>query len=169
MVSETMAVDGELGEVVSQERFGDVVGISQPAVSDLMTRGVIVAGDTLGTWLLAYTAHLREQAAGRGADGELARERARLSREQADRVAMENAQSRKEVAPIGLITIVLGKLAGDVASTLNALVPKLRRRVPDLSSDALRVIEEELTKCRARAASVSLADADEDGDEEEDD
>lgn len=168
-MSDLVGIDGELGEHVSQERFGEVVGISQQAVSDLASRGVIVAGDALGVWLLAYCSHLREQAAGRGADGELARERARLSREQADRVAMENAQARKEVAPIAVLTVVLGKLAADVGAILNALVPQIRRRAPDVGSDVLRIVEEELAKCRARAAAVSLSDAEGDGDEEEDD
>ncbi|KQU64576.1 hypothetical protein ASC98_27655 [Rhizobacter sp. Root1238] len=76
---------------MTQEQFGDLVGISQQAVSELLGRAILQAGQPAATWLRAYTKHLREQAAGRGADGELARERARLAREQADRVAMDNA------------------------------------------------------------------------------
>lgn len=167
-----MATDADikaaLASEVSQATFGELVGITQQAVSDLMSREVLRPGVGAGEWLLAYASHMREQAAGRGADGELARERARLSREQADRIAMENAQSRKEVAPVAALTVVLGKLAGDVASILNGLVPRIRRRVPDVSSDVLRVIEDELVKVRARAASVSLADLEEEQDEDED-
>lgn len=169
MVAELADRTVALDEPGTQERFGDLVGISQPAVSDLTARGVIAAGESIGAWLLAYTAHLREQAAGRGADGELARERARLAREQADKAAMENAATRKEVAPIALLTVVLGKLAGDVGGILNGLVPRIKRRVPGVSSEVLHAIEDELVKCRARAAAVSLADAEaNDGDEDED-
>jgi terminase small subunit / prophage DNA-packing protein len=167
-VGDVIDIESPLDVPATQERFGELVGISQQAVSDLLGREVIVAGASLSAWLLDYTSHLREQAAGRGADGELARERARLAREQADRIAMENAESRKEVAPIALITVVLGKLAGDVAGILNGLVPRVRRRVPDISSDVLRIIEDEMIRVRLRAASVSLADAEDHDDDDED-
>lgn len=153
---------------MSQEQFGELVGITQQAVSDLASRGVITAGQPAGAWLLAYTKHLREQAAGRGADGELASQRARLAREQADRVAMENAVTRKELAPIGVLEFVLAKMAGEVASVLQAIVPRVKRRVPEIAPAALQVLEDELIKARTRAASMSLADA-EDADEDEDD
>jgi len=152
---------------VTQEQFGDMVGVSQPVVSDLLTRGILLAGQPAATWLRAYTKHLREQAAGRGADGELARERARLAREQADRVAMDNAVNRRELAPVSVLELVLAKMAGDVGSLLQGLVPRVRRRV-DLPGEALRILDEEVTKARNRAAAMSLSDADEEADEEED-
>ena len=57
-----------LDTTCTQAQFGELVGISQPAVSDLLTREVIQPGATAGAWLIDYCAHLREQAAGRGAD-----------------------------------------------------------------------------------------------------
>lgn len=156
-----------LSSPVTQERFGDMVGVSQPVVSDLLARGILLAGQPAATWLRAYTKHLREQAAGRGADGELARERARLAREQADRVAMDNAVNRRELAPVSVLELVLAKMAGDVGSLLQGLVPRVRRRV-DLPGEALRILDEEVTKARNRAAAMTLADADEEPDEEGD-
>ena len=152
---------------VTQEQFGDLVGVSQPVVSELLARGILLAGQPAATWLRAYTKHLREQAAGRGADGELARERARLAREQADRVAMDNAVNRRELAPIAVLELVLAKMAGDVGSVLQGLVPRLRRRV-ELPTEALRIFEDEVSKARNRAAALSLADAEDEPDEEED-
>jgi len=156
-----------LSQTISQEQFGDLVGVSQPVVSELLSRGVLLAGQPAATWLRAYTKHLREQAAGRGADGELARERARLAREQADRIAMDNAVNRRELAPVSVLELVLAKMAGDVGSLLQGLVPRLRRRV-ELPGEALRILEEEVTKARNCAAAMTLADADEEQDEEED-
>jgi phage terminase Nu1 subunit (DNA packaging protein) len=124
------------------------------------------AGPPAATWLRAYTKHLREQAAGRGADGELARERARLAREQADRVAMDNAVNRRELAPVSVLELVLAKMAGDVGSLLQGLVPRVRRRV-DLPGEALRILDEEVTKARNRAAAMTLADAEEEPEEED--
>jgi phage terminase Nu1 subunit (DNA packaging protein) len=155
-----------LSHPVTQEQFGDLVGVSQPVVSDLLTRGILLAGQPAATWLRAYTKHLREQAAGRGADGELARERARLAREQADRVAMDNAVNRRELAPVSVLELVLAKMAGDVGSLLQGLVPRVRRRV-DLPGEALRILDEEVTKARNRAAAMTLADAEDEPDEEE--
>jgi len=155
-----------LSRPVTQEQFGDLVGVSQPVVSDLMTRGILLAGQPAATWLRAYTKHLREQAAGRGADGELARERARLAREQADRVAMDNAVNRRELAPVSVLELVLAKMAGDVGSLLQGLMPRVRRRV-DLPGEALRILDEEVTKARNRAAAMTLADAEEEPDEED--
>lgn len=168
MVAEVVALlESALSQPVSQERFGELVGITQQAVSDLAGRGVLQPGQNAHTWLLAYTKHLREQAAGRSADGELANQRARLAREQADRVAMENAQARRELAPVALLELVLGKLAGDVASVLNGVVPRIRRQAPDLPAHVVRLIEAELVKVRELAAAVSLHDAEDRDDEEE--
>jgi len=136
-------------------------------LSELLGRAILQVGQPASTWLRAYTKHLREQAAGRGADGELARERARLAREQADRVAMDNAQSRKELAPVSVLELVLAKMAGDVGSLLQGLVPRVRRRV-DLPGEALRILEDEVTKARNRAAALTLADAEDEPDEEDD-
>ena len=155
-----------LSHAVTQEQFGDLVGVSQPVVSDLLARGILLAGQPAATWLRAYTKHLREQAAGRGADGELARERARLAREQADRVAMDNAVNRRELAPVSVLELVLAKMAGDVGSLLQGLVPRVRRRV-DLPGEALRILDEEVTKARNRAAAMTLADAEEEPEEED--
>lgn len=156
MVAEAMVTSINLGQVLSQEAFGDLVGISQPAVSDLMTRGVIQAGQPCGVWLLAYTAQLREQAAGRGADGELASERARLAREQADMVAMKNAQSRKELAPVLILEEVLALVTRQVATVLDGIGPQLRRNFPDLSGEQLKLIGGELARARQLAATVNL-------------
>lgn len=156
MVAEAMVSSINLGQVLSQEAFGDLVGISQPAVSDLMTRGIIQAGQPCGVWLLAYTAQLREQAAGRGADGELASERARLAREQADMVAMKNAQSRKELAPVLILEEVLALVTRQVATVLDGIGPQLRRNFPDLSGEQLKLIGGELARARQLAASVNL-------------
>ena len=59
----------DLNSIVTQRQFGEIVGISQPAVSDLLSREVIREGQTLGQWLIAYCAHLRETAASRGSVG----------------------------------------------------------------------------------------------------
>lgn len=158
----------DLSESVSQEAFGELVGVSQQAISDLAKRGVIAEGGNVGEWLMAYTAHLREQAAGRGADGELASERARLAREQADAVAMKNAQARRELAPVGVIEEVLAHVGRQIATVLEGIQPKLRRRFPELTADQLQVIASELARARQAAATVNLSVLDAQHEEDED-
>lgn len=150
----------DLTQQVSQAAFGEVVGISQPAVSDLLARGVIAHGQTAGEWLKAYCANLREVAAGRlaGEGYDLATERARLAREQADKIAMQNAQTRRELAPAYLIEEVLAKAGAKVAGILEAIPGQVRRRVPSLPASEIDAIEAEVVKARNIAAAISLDD-----------
>ena len=143
-----------------------MVGISQPAVSDLISRGVISDGSTAGEWLIAYCSHLREQAAGRAAEGglDLATERARLAREQADKIAMQNAVTRNELAPVVLIEEVLTKAAARIAGIFDAIPGQVRRRFPDLKAETIDLIGGEVAKARNVVAAMSLDDLADDQD-----
>lgn len=156
----------DLGSPMTQESFGALVGVSQQAVSDLIAREVLARDDTAAAWLLAYCAHLREQAAGRAANGDmqLAAERARLAREQADRIAMLNAERRREIAPVAMLEVVLSKVGRRIAAILEALPIQLRRQSTAITNDDLALIEREIAKARNLAANIELKwDEDEDG------
>jgi phage terminase Nu1 subunit (DNA packaging protein) len=150
----------DLAEKVTQSAFGNLVGISQPAVSDLLSRGVLPAHKTGGEWLLAYCGHLREIAAGRAAAGDLdlATERARLAREQADKIGMQNAITRRELAPVHVVEEILAKAGARVAGILDAIPGAVRRRMPQLGADEIALIRGEIAKARNVAAAISLAD-----------
>lgn len=150
----------DLSVSCTQKAFGDLVGISQPAVSDLLTRGVLQDGAVAGQWLLDYCGHLREVAAGRVGDGDvdLVTERALLAREQREKIAMQNAVTRGELAPVILIEQVLAKAASKVAGILDAIPGMVRRRVPDLPADGIDLIAGEISKARNIAAAMSLTD-----------
>lgn len=152
----------DMASRVTQQQFGLAVGISQPAVSDLLSRGVLTTGETAGEWLKEYCAHLRETAAGRMASGDLdlAAERARLAKEQADRVSMQNAVTRGELAPVYLIEEVLAKAGVRAGKILEAIPGMVKRRVPALTSSDVNAIADEIAKARNVAASVCLADLD---------
>jgi len=145
---------------VSQTAFGELVGISQPAVSDLLSRGVIAQGQSAGEWLRGYCANLREVAAGRqaGEGFDLPTERARLAREQADKIAMQNAQTRRELAPAYLIEEVLAKAGAKVAGILEAIPGQVKRRLPSLPASEIEAIQSEIAKARNIAAAISLDD-----------
>lgn len=150
---------GMLDSVCSQAVFGQMVGIGQPAVSDLQARGVILPGDTAGEWLLAYCGHLRETAAGRDPTGELIRARVIGETAKNERLERQNAVERREYAPVNLLEVALGAVARQLATRLDAVVPLLRRRLPDMPSSALNIIGDELAACRDLLAEVNLDDA----------
>jgi terminase small subunit / prophage DNA-packing protein len=106
---------------------------------------------------VAYIRHLREQAAGRGSESgvSLVDERARLARAQAERVEMENAVTKKELAPVMLIEQVLAQVGRQVAGVLEAIPVNLKRRSA-LSVEDLEYIAGEIAKARNIAAATSL-------------
>lgn len=153
----------------SQAEFGILVGISQPAVSNLLAAKIITAGADTGTWIREYCHNLRETAAGRLASGDvdLALERALLAREQKDRLAMQNAVTRKELAPVYLIEEVLAKAGAKAARLLDTIPGLVRRRVPDLSADVIHEISRVVAQARNLAAQVSLASLEEEPGQED--
>jgi len=111
--------------VMTGIKLGELVGISERRVRELRDAGVI-PDNGRGKYALpdavqAYCARLREQAAGRqGDDGEsgLVNERARLAKEQADRIEMENEVRRGELL-----------IRGDVDAAVTSAFARVRSRL----------------------------------------
>lgn len=143
---------------MTQAEFGLLVDISQPAVSDLLARDVLTAGASAQQWLHEYTRHLREIAAGRKSEGsgDLVAERTRLAKEQADRIALQNAITKRELVPAGVLVELVSGIAAQVAVIFDALPGKIRREVPDLPSPALDAIARELAKGRNAVADMKI-------------
>ena len=158
----------DLTTPMTQVQFGDLAGISQQAVSDLVRRKILADGATGDEWLLAYCDHLREVAAGRGGENalELAAERARLAREQADKIAMQNAVTRGELAPAHLLEEVLARAGARAGRLLETIPGLLRRRLPQLSVDDVAAVARIVSKARNIAATMRLADVDTDADDD---
>lgn len=144
----------------TQQSFGEMVGISQPAVSDLLSRGIILPNESAGEWLRAYCSHLREQAAGRAGSGDLdlVEERAALARAQREKIEMQNAVTRRQLAPVSLIEEVLAKVGRQIAATLDAVPVQLKRRSA-LTAEDLEFVAREIVKARNLAASIQLDEA----------
>lgn len=141
----------------TQAAFGELVGISQQAVSDLVSREVIQPGDTAGQWLLAYCAHLREQAAGRGADGELAYQRSELARVSRERAEIKLALERRQYAPVALLEQVLATVGRSIVGVLEPLHVNLHRQCPALTAEDLKLIQMEISRACDVAVQASLA------------
>lgn len=147
----------QLAAHCTQQQFGDLVGVGQPAVSEMLARGVLRAGDTADRWLLDYCANLREQAAGRGADGELAYQRSELARVSRERAEIKLALERRDYAPVALLEQVLATVGRSVAGVLEPLHINLHKLCPALTPEDLKIIQLEVSKACDVAMSSSLA------------
>lgn len=157
----------DLTGTCTQTQFGELVGIGQSAVSDLLTRNVIQPGHTAGQWLLDYTAHLREQAAGRGADGELAFQRSELARVTRERNEIKLEVERRTYAPVALLEQVLATVGRSIAGVLEPLHVTLHRMCPALTPEAVQLIQREVSKACDIAVTASLAVLDVDVEDED--
>lgn len=150
----------DLTHKMTQAAFGQMVGVSQAAVSQLVSRGVLTPDAVGSVWLVEYCSHLREQAAGRAAEGglDLATERARVAKEQADKLAMQNAVTRKELAPTYLLEDLLAKAGARVGAILETIPGMVKRRMPGLGAVDVAAIKAEVDKARNMVAHLSLSD-----------
>lgn len=139
----------DLAQPCTQEAFGQLVGVSQQAISDLVAKGVLEPGTPAGVWLTTYCKRLRDQASGRDADGVLAKERAALSRSQRMGQDIKNAKDLGEWAPIGLLGDVLALASAAVCDRFDALPAALRKACPDMPGEARDAILRVLTSARA--------------------
>ncbi len=147
--------------MLTQQEIAEHLDLSQPAVSQLMEQlGIDWKTESLADIRIIYIRRLREQAAGRAALGDLdlAGERAALAKAQRERIEMQNAVTRKELAPVSLIEEVLTRAASKVAGILDAIPGMVRRRVPTLNADEIELISGEVAKARNTVAAISLSD-----------
>ena len=150
----------DLSKPMTQAAFGALVGVSQQAIGNLVGRGVLDKDMDGHQMLQVYCSHLREQAAGRAANEglDLATERAGLAKAQREKIEMQNAVTRNELAPVALIEEVLSKAGGKIAGILEAIPGAVKRRVPNLSGEEIKTIAGEIARVRNVVASMSLDD-----------
>ncbi|MGE0329702.1 MAG: hypothetical protein AB7P37_03305 [Ramlibacter sp.] len=153
----------------TQTEFAELEGISQPAVSDLQKRGIYKPDRTIKGNHLAYVEHLREQAAGRGADGELAANRAALAATTNERAQLKLKRERGQFAEVALMERVLAFIGAQIASKLEPLPARIKMLMPELPAEDIKRIESEITEARNIAAGASLAALQEEAALEDDD
>ena len=132
----------------SQADFAELVGISEARMSQLINEGAIEVGMSAHQWLVAYCNRLREQAAGRDANGVLAQERAALTRSQKLGQDIKNAIAQAEYAPVGLLGDVLAAASAAVVDRFDALPGTLRKACPDLPGEARDAIAKVIASAR---------------------
>lgn len=145
-------MNGDLASVVgrrcSQADFAELVGISEARVSQMLAEGALEPGLTAHQWLIAYSTRLREQAAGRDANGVLAQERAALTRSQKLGQDIKNAIAQGEYAPIGLLGDVLAAASAAVVDRFDGLMPLLRKACPEMTAEQRDVVAKVIASAR---------------------
>lgn len=68
-------------------------------------------------------------------------QRLRLTKEQADNMALKNEQARGKLIPIDLLTVILSRVAGEWAGQADTLVPNIVRKFPGLDSAIVESIK----------------------------
>ncbi len=130
----------DLSKPITQARFGELVGISQQAVSEFYKVAALGPGVSAGDTLRAYCDRLREVAAGRASaagDGlDLVQERAALAREQRIGHEIKNAVASRTYAPIPLLAQTLASASQAVVERFEQLPGAMRRACPDLPQEA---------------------------------
>lgn len=90
---------------VTHVEFSIAVGVSRPAVSDLVKRGIVDLTKGMDQAIIDYCSHLREKAADRRGGGEygLTEERARLAHHQANIAALDEKVKEKNLIPSDIV------------------------------------------------------------------
>jgi phage terminase Nu1 subunit (DNA packaging protein) len=130
----------DLSKPITQAAFGELVGVTQQAVSEFVRVAALGPGVSAGDMLVAYCERLREVAAGRmsqEAGGlDLVQERAALAREQRLGYEIKNEVARKTFAPIALLAETLALASQSVVEQFEQLPSALKKACPDLPEAA---------------------------------
>jgi len=85
-------------------------------------------------------------------------ERARQAAETADKLAMENRITRRELAPVAELERALADVGTLIRSRLESLSAQMKRRIPHLRASELGVVKQEVAKLSDEIASIRLND-----------
>lgn len=98
----------------SQTGFAQMVGVSQQAISQLKSKGVLPDGGTYRDWLTCYLDRLRTEAAGREQDSRLADVRIRETEMSANLKEMEYLRQLQQVIVVSDIAPLLNEFCSAV-------------------------------------------------------
>lgn len=148
-----------LDQVLTQTAFAGLVGVSAPAVSHLVSRGVLQAGASGHEWLVAYTRHLRAMAAGRPegdeeAGGELTKARTREANAKAHMAEIDAAERLRALVPAGEVEVAMRNWAARGSLAIDSAA---RAIVEGLRSEFGITVEDRHVRDHLRAAQRDIA------------
>lgn len=138
----------DVTESASADALGSLLGISGRSVRDLASRSIIgrvgAGRYPVRESVRSYCAHLREQAAARSGSSTLTDERIRVAREQADKLAMQNALVRGEMIAAREVESVWSATLRGVRAELQALPGRIQQRLGHLTAHDVSEIDHEI-------------------------
>lgn len=114
--------------LLSSDQLAAWLGLKRSRVTALARQGVLPrVGQQYPhrACILAYCEHIRAGAVGRKADPDLAAEKLRLAREQADKLAIANAKARDDLVSLAEVEREWTCLATDLRARLLAIGPRV--------------------------------------------
>ena len=148
---------------LTQQAVADHLDLDRASVARLLPKlGIDPKATTLDAVRVAYIRWLRDKASGRTAkygELDLVAERARHAAAQSTRVELQNAVTKRELAPVELLERALASVSRQLAAILEAVPGRVRQRLgTGISNRALVVFTEEINAARIAAANIKLAD-----------
>lgn len=132
--------------MATQVEVAEHLDLTQGAISELLRKEILPKADRgahdIDACRIAYIQHLREIAS--GDDRALASERTRLAKEQADSMALANAEKRKEMLPRSEIVAGWQGLIAACRAKLLAIPTRLAPQIANLKKPT--VVKEKLTE-----------------------
>jgi hypothetical protein len=126
--------DFNINDVANQTGFAALLNVSQQTISKQYKKGVLYNGGTYREWLVQYTNHLRDEAAGRGGDAQQILTRARIE-ETLENTAVKRQQRLKDANTlldkedtILLVTEMTGQVRGHVMAAGDEIIEELISR-----------------------------------------
>jgi phage terminase Nu1 subunit (DNA packaging protein) len=136
--------------------LADWLGLTDRQVYLLKAKGVLTTDGNkfpLQESVRAYCRHMSALANRRGeTTGALTRERERETRERADKIAMQNAERRRELVPSKEVEAQWASILRDVRARMLALPARIGQRLGHLTAHDLSEIDRETRDALAEAA-----------------
>lgn len=138
--------------------IGKAVNLSSKQVGRHIKNGVFPDDGTLGEYALARIRWLEARVSGGSNEGDVdyTEERARLTKEQRIGQELKNAQLRKELAPITMLTAALAKQAAKISAIFHGLPGQMKRKLPQLTATDLDVVDRVVVKCMNTVANLPV-------------
>ena len=99
---------------------------------------------------------MEKEAARPSSDIDWDTERARETKERADNLELKNAQLRRELIPVELMSWTLGNIGAQISAVLESIPVKLKRRMARLGASEVDIIKGEIAKCQNIAADIKV-------------
>ena len=144
------AVDLPIPAVMSEAELAAFLGLATASIRDLARNGTAIKTGR-GRYDVRqstgrYIARLRDHASkiGRPVNNDLAAEKLRLAREQADKLELANQSARRELLPASEVEREWSEVLRHLRAAILALPSRIGQRVPALTQTDLAAIDGEI-------------------------